>query len=259
MTCCKLVVLSTIFSWQGTATAIAQQDRINLEYRKANLEVQKLELEINKIKKDRSTIPIWLSGLVALLVGILASAASIWVAYRTRLGTLDQSVHDKRLEFYPGLIKATAPLAIFFPGKNLLDGTDSPVTSIGSTDCRAMGRAMSSWYFTAGGLLLSVKARDAYFRLARALTRASLAEELRMPNFPSDANHISKNKIDDYRALLTELKYDLNNEDEWRFGGDQSEEQKLAVKFKDYVFLQRLCSLLRTELTQDLRSRRRPS
>jgi hypothetical protein len=236
--------------WLGIATA--QQEPSSLQSRKTDLEVQKLGLEVAKLKEDRGELPKWLTGVLGLLVGVVGTAASVWAARRARLGALDQSVHDKRLESYPNLVKATARLALYFPSN------DPPAASIGPKECAAMGQAMSAWYFDGGGLLLSTEARDAYFRLARALTRASLAEELRVPMFPKDAEGISAEKVDDYRAELAQA-FDLDDVERWSFGDPGSEDEKPALRFKDFVFLQRLSSTLRTKLSEDLHSRRRPS
>jgi hypothetical protein len=117
---------------------------------------------------------------------------------------------------------------------------------------------MSAWYFEGGGLLLSVKARDAYFRLIRTLTRASLAEELRVPIFPTDAEDISVEKVDKYGTELART-LKLDDVESWSFGDPITGGETPAVRFKDYVFLQRLSSDLRTTLAADLRGRRRPS
>lgn len=121
-----------------------------------------------------------------------------------------------------------------------------------------MGRAMSYWYFGGGGLLMSVKARNAYFRLASALTRASLAEALRVPTFPTDALDISNEKVDKYRDELAQ-QFDLDRVEDWSFGRAGLENEAPSRRFKDYIFLQRLSSALRTTLSEDLHSRRRPS
>lgn len=198
-------------------------------------------------------LPSWLIGLVGLLAGILGTATTVLLARLARLGALDQSVHDKRLESYPQLVKAASRLAVHFPSG------DPPVASIGPKECREMGQAMSEWYFVVGGLLLSVEARDAYFALARALTRASLAEDLRVPAFPRDAEDISVGKLDKYRKELAR-EFDLDDIENWSFGGTElGREETPARRFQDFVFLQRLSSALRTTLSEDLRSRRRPS
>jgi hypothetical protein len=126
-----------------------------------------------------------------------------------------------------------------------------------------MGREMSSWYFGGGGLLMSNKARDAYFDLARALTRASLADALNVPQFPEDATDISREKVDTYaKELEEELAVAMANADMWTFGDPTTESKGKysgpVAKFKDYIFLQRLSSRLRTRLAEDLSSRRLP-
>jgi hypothetical protein len=204
-------------------------------------------------KPQRSGMPAWLPAVLGFLTGVIGTAASVWLARRTRRGALDQSVHNKRLESYPRLVKATARLAIYFPGG------DPPAASLGPKGCGAMGQAMSEWYFDGGGLLLSVEARDAYFRLARALTRASLGGgRLRAPTFPDDAEDVSVAKLDSYRQELAGER-DLDDVESWSFGGPDSEGDPPARRFRDYVFLQRLSSALRTTLSEDLRGRRRPS
>jgi hypothetical protein len=219
----------------------------------------------------------------------VGAAASVWVAYRTRLGGLDQSVHNKRLESYPQLVKAAAPLAIYFPTGDAgpwalgFPARDAASWALSLADCRAIGRAMSKWYFGGGGLLLSTEARDAYFLLARALTRATAASSLRVPTFPRDAQIISVEKLDEYREKLAgeyrarladkyrakpaheyeaalAKKEILDDVEHWDFGCSMPETDPPAHnRFQDYVFLQRLSSELRSALAEDLRSRRRPS
>jgi hypothetical protein len=116
---------------------------------------------------------------------------------------------------------------------------------------------MSDWYFEFGGLLLSTDARNAYFRLSRALLRGSIAGELRMPSLPEDAEHISVEKLKGYRSTLA-IEHDLDDVEAWKFGDAQPDAQ-IPHRFRDFIFLQRLSSELRTSLAYDLRSRRRPS
>ncbi len=236
--------------------AVAQQ--ASDTSRKAALEVQKLELEDRKLELECSKLkarelPGWLIGLgLGLLTGA-GGVSSVWLARRTRHGTLDQSVHDKRLEAYPHLVRATAPFAVYFPGFT------SSCEMIGPEECRKIGHTMSQWYFARGGLLLSEDARDAYERLARALERASLSKiSLKVPAFPVDADRITSEKLNDYREKLSD-QWDLDEVEKWTFGGPTLENEEPYSAFKDYVFLQRLSSALRTALSKDLRSRRRPS
>jgi hypothetical protein len=248
------MILGILFLCLDAATAQQVQSS---PQNKTDPELQKLEIEVAKLKKDVGKWSL-ITGAVGLLAVSVSAVASIWVARRARYGAFDQSVHNKRLDSYPQLIKATAPLAVYFPS------SCSPTLSVGRRKCREMGQVMSQWYFGGGGLLLSVEARDAYFRLATALTRASLAENLKVPVFFQDAEYISVEKLKEYRKKLAK-KYKLDDVENWQFGdsdsetGIPSETGTPAYRFRDFVFLQQLSSKLRTRLSEDLRSRRRPS
>jgi hypothetical protein len=88
------------------------------------------------------------------------------VNQRTRRAQLRQTLHEERLESYPKLVKAAEPLALYF----------SPLEESQAVDIHQelekMGVTMRTWYLGGGGLLLGEEAREAYFLLARALTRA---------------------------------------------------------------------------------------
>jgi len=148
---------------------------------------------------------------------------------------MDQAVHEKRLEFYPLLVKAAPRLALYFAGDD-----PSGKASVGPDECRAMGRAMLERYFGGGGLLLSVKARDADFKLARALTRASLAKALKVPTFPDDAEDISIETVRCYQDQLMQ-NLDLDDVENGAFGSPASEKEAAdhgpQLEFKDYEFL----------------------
>jgi hypothetical protein len=212
-------------------------------------------LEAATPEKEPSGIPTW---LVGLLTGIFGGFASIVVARWTRLGALDQAVHEKRLECYPKLVKATSPLALYFPAY----ASETP--SLTPAGCRAIGREMSEWYFGTGGLLMSEKARDSYFRLARALSKAAQADSLSVPVFPGDTEAISSELMITYQEALIVRGLDIDDVEEWKYGpvpsasDEKSPDQDASVKFKDYVFLQNLSSRVRTSLADDLRGRRRP-
>jgi len=253
-----LLIVGLALSWLQSATANEKPGGV--DGRKAELEVQKLQLEVAQLKREHRWSFSGPLGLVTgLITGVITTAATILVARQARQGGKDQAVHEKRLELYPRLVKAASRLAIYFPD-------DNPIgkASIEPNDCRAMGRAMSQWYFEAGGLLLSVDSRDAYFKLARALTRASLAQTLKVPTFPDDAENICDAKVLSYQDKLKDLDLDLDDVEKWVFGSPASEKEApargpLHQEFKDYVFLQRLSSQLRTKLTIDLNSRLPPS
>jgi hypothetical protein len=244
-----LILSSMILSYLEIT---AEQSRSSVsKSSKEELEVQKLELEVSQLKSGQ-----WLPWLTAF-GGFLTGAITVWVSRKERLGALDQSMHEKRIQLYPKLVEATAPLALYFP----------PTQSVDPQQCAEIGKSMRVWYFTDGGLILSKEARDAYFHLARELTRASsFKEELSVPLFPRDAEKISKEKVDCYREKLEKYKKSLKSKpksdsskvEEWKFGASGSETQEDFLKFKDFLFLQELSSTLRTKLTEDLRSRRRP-
>jgi len=243
--------------------ALSQQDYVIAQQHKTDLEVQKLELEVAQLKK-----PNWNSAITVSL-GILTVAMSALVSFlaarRAREGALDEATHEKRLDDYPKLVEATSPLAVYFPS-----GYPSAQIFVSPADCAEMGQTMSRWYFGGGGVLMSEQARDAYFRLARALTRAQLADQLKVPVFPVDSPNVSNPKLKIYREDLgKELKLDLEHVDQWtldkvdQWNFDSSaielENSNPAHRFRDYVFLQHLSSDLRTKLSEDLSSRRRPT
>ena len=154
---------------------------------------------------------------------------------------------------------ATEPMALYFPRLFV-----SPAT------CRATGEALRAAYFDQAGILMSEDARDRYFELVAALTRAADAPRLAAPSTRSHyAEWITQKKVDDYRRHLTLDPADGaavgRAADEWRFGtapGDPpasgARPKDVAEAFRDFVVLQLLTSRLRTALTLDIRGRRRP-
>jgi hypothetical protein len=274
------LVLPAIFVF-GLVSVVAtgiQQQPDELQTQKLKLEIAALQrqaaereqrerLELQKLEREIATLerqpPTWLSpvltaattvlsvvgGLLAGFLGAKKAATSAFnVARSNREGELDQSVHQHRLELYPRLVKATAPLAIYFPD---YAGALAPYR------CAEMGREMSQWYFAGGGLLLSNEARDAYFAIVRALTRASKAVRLQAPHFPDDAANLSVTTLRDFRQKLPIAK-DGHSVENWQFGSEVADTAPPEEKFRDYVFLQHLGSSLRTELASDIRGRRRP-
>lgn len=179
---------------------------------------------------------------------IVGATGALVVAHLARLGAIDTETHKARLECYPELVEATAPLAIYFPAVD-----EEGRARLGPAECREMGAAMSRWYFAGGGLLLSTQSRDAYFRLARALTLASSSRgPLDAPSWPEDQERVSTEHLRAKRKALgigplTEIDVET-----WGFG------TKAATGlFRDYTLLQELSSRLRTALAEDLRARRR--
>jgi hypothetical protein len=107
--------LAIVLMLIGGAT-VAQDD-----LGKEELEVAKLKLEIAKLEREVDGLTTWVPTFLGIIGGFVAAAGSIWVAYRTRRGSLDQSVHEKRLESYPKLVAAGAPLALYFPRETALN------------------------------------------------------------------------------------------------------------------------------------------
>ena len=232
----------------------ALQRQASEEERRLNLELQKLNLEVNALQNQ---LPHWATGLLGvmatvlsvlggLLAGILAARVTLQTARANREGELDQAVHEQRLKAYPQLVRSSAPLAIYFPD---YEGKLEP------RHCLQMGSVMSKWYFEDGGLLLSDESRDAYFALARALTRASKARMLWAPAFPDDAGQITGHTLDEFRKEL-QIE-DPPSVETWAFGGTMSDPATPAQRFRDYVFLRHLSSALRSQLSADIRGRRR--
>jgi hypothetical protein len=227
----------------------------------AALEIRKLELEIARLEQELGEWATWnpfiLGGAGALFAASIAAFASIWVANRTRRGSLDQAVHEKRLEYYPKLVKIGAPLALYFPD-----------SVIDRAACGEMGAEMRELYFSGGGLLMSEEARETYFLLALALALANASDrDLDVPSREEYYSKIDSFVIDKYRKTLgipTTWHRERQSRKrmeafirEWKFGDGKS--NSIAHTFKDYVFLQAISSELRAALTEDLHSRRLPS
>jgi hypothetical protein len=91
------------------------------------------------------------------------------------------------------------------------------------------------------------------------------------PDFSNEAERVSKEQIEAYRNELginpqgnlidaDGKVIDKKTEDTWKFAINISASAASdAQRFRDFVFLQTLSSWLRTELTEDLASRKRPS
>lgn len=249
----QIVAAGSVIILVCSGLAFAQKTANNPEGQKTRLEIEKLQSEISALKQKGTELPIWLTTAIGAVGGLIGAVGGIMTtrigARLSARGAVDQGVHGKRLELYLGLVKATEPMAIFFPEGEAL----TPY------DCGKVGEALRAWYFSVGGLLLSEKARDAYFALARALTRAASADYLNAPSFPTDAEAVSDKSIDAYRTELSDTEPCFRDPDKWVFGRSVDRSASPAQRFKDFVVLQRLSSKLRSELAADLQSRRRPA
>jgi hypothetical protein len=227
------------------------------------LETEKLRLEVNDLRARSSWWrQQWFAAALGLVTGAAGTAASFLAARRARIGSLDQSVHDKRLELYPQLVAALRCTALYFPNYA------GSAARLKPGHCESTGSAMSKWYFSGGGLLLTVPARDSYFALVGALTHAASCKVLAVPTLPEDAHLIDVEKIDAYRVelgLASSRKgetIDVKKAKLWVFGSDRAAESRVSHdcwRFRDFIVLQALASDLRTKLARDLRSRNPPS
>ena len=172
--CTAILVVGLLLSCPQTVTAAREKPR-SAQRLKEKLEVKKLELEIAQLKEKNFE---WLTGLLGLLAGVAGTATSLWLVRRTRLGELDQAVHEKRLEFYPELVNATSHLALYFPPVAV---RRTPLrfaparTSVRPKECAEMGHALSAWYFRNGLLLVPKHA-------TRTLSSHGLLPALHWPN-----------------------------------------------------------------------------
>lgn len=185
--------------------ATAQVEASGQQAQKAALEISALRQEIAQLKKPAKKPGFdwdwWLGHVGSFVAGGIAA----WAGLRQRQGATDHPVHEKRLTIYPELVKITAPLAIYFPDTGKLHQV-----TLSPAKCADIGRALSKWYFDGGGLLMSGEARDAYFCLAQALTRASKFKLLHAPVFPEDSQEVSDAASDEHRSLLfIELRPDI--------------------------------------------------
>jgi hypothetical protein len=272
----SLVVLSCVLAACTEDSALDRQlAAMTAEQRKElkeSLEIRKLTLEVEALaSRPLPWLPTWVASAVgAGLVLLIPGTIAVYVNQRTRRAQLRQALHEERLESYPKLVKAAEPLALYF----------SPLEESQAVDIHQemekMGVTMRTWYLGGGGLLLGEEAREAYFLLARALTRACAVQgKLRFPE-RGDWVEVSQENLKKYGEQLelpapaTLLGWQKAPDgacnhpmsvEQWTFGEippSRIEPGCPASKFSDFVYLQRLASHLRWELVQDLEVRRKP-
>jgi hypothetical protein len=236
----------------------AEINKLKFENESKNAaELEKLSAEIVKLKFENGPLGRWLGAVVIPFgIGALGFAASLiaarWTIRSERRKTLEQinamagqETHKKRLDCYAEVMKAMSPLALFFPDDHKLD----------RFRCLQIGKALSNWYYTTGGLFLSVEVREEYFRLMRALTKASLSDTILAPDWNQYAESINDRTMGEYRKLLNLSieKWDGNTEEEktktavdrWEFGKKWSQDEK--QKLKEWYLLQKIGALPQAE------------
>lgn len=99
------------------------------------------------------------AAVISGVAGLATSYVGIqWKIKKDLEAKFDASLRSLRLQAYPPLWGLLKPLALF--GR---DGYPD------RTDLVALSESLRDWYFDQGGLYLSEKSRDAYFRLQRAI------------------------------------------------------------------------------------------
>jgi hypothetical protein len=249
---------------------------------KQALEIEQLQLKNEKMRRESSWLnQPWVVPLSAFMGALIATGGAWWVARKSRLGTFDQAVLEKRLEKYEEIVAATKPLALYFPE-----------TMLTKLLCKEAGERLRASYFSGIGIYLSEEARDRYFRLVEALTRAAAADVIDVPATEDYPHWVNESRIDEYRELLnlslTPVSKGLIAA--WRFGqttergreilyrvlrsepvadedlaphseiasATHSQTAAAAHLFRDFVLLQLVSSRLRTALAADLGGRHRP-
>lgn len=289
---------------QETQKLNLETQKLNLELKKLQGEIHSLTW----VREWATAISAIFIPLVLVLAGYILNKRlnDLKEAEERRQSEFEAQEERRRLEFgaliedrvraYALAYEELSPTAIFFPrsdvrpggshpgpdvlqsvqpGPALLDPTVPPKArspkspQLGRDDCKRMGGELSSWYFGAGGLLMTEDARDVYFALMEALRLAAgAADELAVPTVGEHGQIISLAMVGSYREHLAtkypifcklEAKQPVKAADlkDWIFGPPATAACD-AERFKDFVLIQQLASRFRTALTDDIRSRRPP-
>jgi hypothetical protein len=104
---------------------------------------------------------------IALATALL-SALTTYLALVTKIrrdleAQYDKDLRERRLKAYPALWALSEPLARFSPAREFCPD-----------DARTLSQEMRKWYFREG-LVMSMAAREAYFRLQGKLTAKTVA------------------------------------------------------------------------------------
>lgn len=109
------------------------------------------------------------TAIISAATAVLGVGASYfglqWRIRKDLEAKYDASLRDLRLASYKRLWSHLKPLALFAR-------SGYPTRS----DLLAFAESLRDWYFDEGGLYMSKKARDAYFRLQRALRRLQASD-----------------------------------------------------------------------------------
>lgn len=192
--------------------------------------------------------------VVSVVGGTVGAAATYWFWSRQHrqeiLRSYDQELRTARFKAYRTLWQEFEPLAVYLPD-----------TDITYERVVRMGVAIRGWYFHKGGLLLTERARNAYFLVQDAIDRVSRSgtgdKVMR-----ATSTHWTNKSLDDRRRSihLVALPPDGSAPDVQSTWEDRTSECINAWTFgdapdDDFVLLQSLVSSLRTILARDLHAR----
>jgi hypothetical protein len=127
-----------------------------------------------------------LSAAVGAVAGIVTT---VWKSRKDLEARYDIDLRKRRIEAYADLWKKLEPLAYY--------SRPQPVTR-GSV--AELGRALRSWYFRTGGLVLSSSTRPAYFNLQQALEGAGKARA------DDPATELDDDRVEILKALASRLR-----------------------------------------------------
>jgi len=241
-------------SWGGALV----NNSPNTNDKHANSLESLLSQNLTELKIQNSQKQSWLEKIfpqiLAALVGVIGFLVSMQIEKHTRIGELDQSIHEKRLEIYPKIVEIGLPFALHFP---IVDKENLDVSKVDGKSCLKMGRQLSTWYYETGGLLLSKNSFDNYLLLSKALLKASRLDELCTPDYNDMQIDIDLKSAETEIGIMSFIT--SKSVESFEFGINSSDGNNIkGGVFKDYVFLRKLFSQMRTSLIKDIRGRRRP-
>lgn len=237
-------------------------------------ELEKLRLELLQLQQETGPVH-WLRfGLSALVLPLvlawfgfvitrrqkrtddrIAEAAAAAQAEADKAARRFTALTEARTTAYAEAFALTEATALMFPRRPEGEGEDDPVLT--PARCAEMGRGLSAWYFGAGGLLLTTRARRAYQHLMEALASAARSPgPLASASFAAHGTMLTDSEI---RAARTRLGLGDRMPGGWVFGGrDSGTDGDGKAPNRDFILIQTLASRFRTALTRDIASRAMP-
>ena len=164
--------------------------------------------------------------LVSALVGALSALATAFLRGRS---DIDAGLRARRETEYDRLLVLMSAVPAWPPQEGLT-----------YRRLAALERELRAWYFGGGGLIMSRSTRDAFNRLQRGLEERRIAAGERLADARLAEHRLSGGALQPIAAVGPHVR------------------GVPAHARDDYDDVQQLCSLVRTEMTEDLLSRTRP-